>query len=151
MTFILLVSICATGWSQNINVSIEQDLCFGDFYLSGSTGSGTVTVSNSGEWSSTGNIHQLRSNQQPAVFNISTESQTPVHVGAEILTGSLTNPNGNAISLDPVDSRIKFYTVQRGHPVRIFIGGSLKITPATKYHQGDYKGSISITVTIYNE
>jgi hypothetical protein len=151
LIIILLFSICSIGQSQNIHIAVEQDLSFGDFYFSGNTASGTVTLSNNGEWSATGNIHQLRSNHQPAVFNISTESRTPVNVGVEILTRTLTNQNGDVITLDTKDSRITFYKIRRGYPARVFIGGSLKITPKTEYSQGDYKGSISIIVTAYNE
>lgn len=151
LLFVLLFFICAIARSQKIYIAVEQDLFFGDFYLSSGTDSGTVTLSNNGEWSSTGNIHQLRSNHQPAVFNISTESQTPINVGVEIMTGNLINPNGYAISLDPKDSGIQFYKVQRGFPVRITIGGSLKIIPKNEYYQGDYQGNISIRGTIYNE
>lgn len=75
----------------------------------------------------------------------------PVNVGVEILTRTLTNLNGNVISLDHKDSRIEFYKIQKGYPARVFIGGSLKITQKTEYYQGDYKGSISIIVTVYNE
>lgn len=139
------------GQSQNIDIAIEQNLSFGDFYFSGNTGGGTITLSNNGEWSATGNIHQLRSNHQPAVFNISTDSQTPVNVGVIILTRTLTNPNGNDISVDPLDSRIKFYKIQKGFPARVFVGGNLKIIQKTQNYQGDYKGSISIIASVYNE
>lgn len=149
--FVLLFFACAVAQSQKFHIAVEQNLVFGDFYLSSGTDSGTVSVSNNGEWSSTGNIHQLLSNHQPAVFNISTKSQTPVHVRVDVTTGTLINANGYAISLDPKDSGIQFYKVQRGFPVTVSIGGSLKITPKNKNYQGDYQGSISITGSIYSE
>lgn len=139
------------GQSQNIDIAVEQNLSFGDFYFSGNTDSGTITLSNKGEWNATGNIHQLRANHQPAVFNISTDSQTPVNVGVIILTRTLTNPNGNHISVDPLDSSIKFYKIQKGNPARVFVGGSLKIIQKTQNFQGDYQGNISIIATVYNE
>ena len=149
--FVLLFFVCAIARSQNINIAVEQNLFFGTFYFSSGTDSGTVSLSNNGEWSSTANIHQLRSNHQPAIFNISTESQTPIIVGVMVITGTLNNANGHAISLNPQDSGIQFHKVQRGFPITISIGGSLKITPKNENYQGDYQGSISITGTIYDE
>jgi hypothetical protein len=148
---VLLFLFGAVAQAQKIYITTEQNLLFGDFYLSNGTDSGTVSISNTGEWSATGNIHQLRSNHQPAVFIISTESETPIHVKVEVITGTLSNENGNAISLDPEDSGIQFCKVQRGFPATISIGGSLEISPKNKNDQGDYQGSISITGVISSE
>jgi hypothetical protein len=151
LLFVLLFLDGAVAQSQKIHIAVEQNLFFGDFYLSSGTDSGTVSLSNNGEWSSTGNIHQLLSNQQPAIFNISTKSKTPVTVRVEVITGNLSNENGYAISLHPEDSGIQFYKVKRGFPETISIGGTLRITPKNKNYQGNYKGSISITATVYSE
>jgi hypothetical protein len=151
LLFVLLFLDGTVAQSQKIHIAVEQNLFFGDFYLSSGTDSGTVSLSNNGEWSATGNIHQLLSNHQPAIFSISTKSQTFVNVRVEVTTGNLSNENGNAISLDPKDSGIQFYKVKRGFPVTISIGGTLKITPTNKNYQGNYQGSISITGVIYSE
>jgi len=148
---VLLFLVGALARSQKIDIAVEQNLFFGDFYLSNGTDSGTVSLSNNGEWSSTGNIHQLLSNHQPAVFNISTKSKTPVNVRVEVMTGTFINANGNTISLHPEDSGIQFCKVKRGFPVIISIGGTLNITPKNKNYQGNYKGSISITATVHTE
>ena len=151
LLFVLLFLVSAVAQSQKIYITTEQNLFFGDFYLSSGTDSGTVSLSNNGEWSSTGNIHQLLSNQQPAIFNISTKSKTPVNVRVEVMTGTFINAKGNTISLHPEDSGIQFCKVKRGFPEIISIGGTLKITPKNKNYQGNYKGSISITATVYME
>ena len=151
LLFVLLFLVGAVAQSQKIHIAVEQNLFFGDFYLSSGTDSGTVSLSNNGEWSSTGNIHQLLSNQQPAIFNISTKSKTPVNVRVEVMTGTFINAKGNTISLHPEDSGIQFCKVKRGFPEIISIGGTLKITPKNKNYQGNYKGSISITATVYME
>jgi hypothetical protein len=148
---VLLFLFGTVAQAQKIYITTEQSLVFGDFYFSSGTDSGIISLSNTGEWSATGNIHQLRSNHQPAVFIISTESKTPVNVRVDVMTGTLSNENGNAISLDPEDSGIQFCKVQRGFPATISIGGSLEITPKNKNDQGDYQGSISITGVIYSE
>jgi len=151
LLLVLLFFVCSTARSQDIYITVEQNLVFGDFYLSSGTDSGTVSVSNNGEWSSTGNIHQLLSNHQPAVFNISTKSKTPVNVRVEVMTGTLSNENGYTISLNPQDSGVQFCKVQKGLPVTISIGASLEITPKNKNDQGDYQGNISITATVHME
>ncbi|AFU69868.1 hypothetical protein P700755_003218 [Psychroflexus torquis ATCC 700755] len=147
----LLFLVCSTVRSQNIYITVEQNLVFGNFYLSNGTDSGTVSLSNKGEWSSSRNIHQLLSNHQPAVFNISTKSKTPVNVRVEVMTGTLSNENGYTISLNPQDSGIQFYKVQKGLPVTISRGANLEVTPKNKNYRGDYQGNISITATVHME
>lgn len=151
LLLVLLFLFGAVSQAQKIHITVEQNLVFGDFYLSNGTDSGTISLSNTGEWSATGNIHQLLSNHQPAVFNISTKSKTPVNVRVEVMTGTLSNENGYTISLHPQDSGIQFCKVRKGFPVTISRGANLEITPKNKNYLGDYQGNISITATVHTE
>lgn len=145
-----MISIAGQITAQNIFVSAEQELSFGDFYFSGKSG-GTVSISNEGIWGSTGNVHQINSTYQPAGFIISTDSRIPVKIQVDTPTGILTNAAGNSMSLELNEVESIYYSVQEGSPAQIFIGGTLKIGPEAVSSPGGYSGNISIRVTIYNE
>lgn len=145
-----MISIAGLSTAQNIFVSAEQELSFGDFYFSGKSG-GTVSISNEGIWSSTGNVHQISSTYQPAGFIISTDSRTPVKIQVEAPTRIPTNAEGKSISLTLNEVDTMYHSVQEGSPVHVFLGGTLKIDPEAVSSPGGYSGNISIRVTIYNE
>lgn len=75
--------IFQTGTSQSISVVNVQGLEFGSFYFTGNPGGSTITVSNTGTWSSSGNIQRVNSTYQAAAFRISTDSETEIRVQAD--------------------------------------------------------------------
>lgn len=145
-----MTSITCQATAQNIFVSAEQELSFGDFYFSGKSG-GTVSISNTGLWSSTGNVHQINSTYQPAGFIISTDSRTPVKIQVDAPTGILTNSEGRSMSLTLNEVDIMYHSIQEGSPAQVFLGGTLEIDPEAVSSPGGYSGNVSIRVTIYNE
>lgn len=145
-----MIYIAGPSMAQNIFISAEQELSFGNFYFSGKSG-GTVTISNNGTWSSTGNIHQINSTYQPAGFIISTDSPVPVKIQVSTPSSALTNAEGKSMSLTLNEPDKVVHSIQEGSPVQVFLGGTLEIDPEAVSSPGGYSGNISIRVTIYNE
>lgn len=135
--------------AQNIYVYPEQDLTFGSFYLSGGTG-GTVTVSNTGEWSSTGDVNIIGAGPRPAVYSIVTDSPIPITVEVETLSGTLSNSSGKEMNLEAGETNTELYLIQQGSPLQIFVGGRLEVDAKTASSPGDYNGQAWIRVSLYN-
>lgn len=138
-----------TGTSQSISVVNVQGLEFGAFYFTGDSTGTTVTVSNTGVWSATGNINRVNSNYQAAAFTISTDSQTEISVQASRPIINIFNNKGESISLETGVSYPEFPRVQQGMPAQVFIGGTLNVS--SEVSNGDYSGEISINFSIHNE
>lgn len=147
---IFLALVSRISIAQNIYISTEQELNFGDLYLSGTAG-GTISISSTGEWTSTGEVHLLNPLHHSAAFVLSTDSPTPVQVQVETPLTILTNQKGNKMSLQLDATGSTQHTLQQGFPKHISLGGTLTIDPDSKSSPGDYNGSVLIRVIIYNE
>lgn len=150
LTTVFITFMAATSPAQNINISTEQDLSFGEFYISGTTG-GTIEISDSGTWNSSGGIQLLNPTHQPAVFLLSTSSPTPVEVQVETSSSSLTNAEGKKMILRLNSTGITSYTISQGTPKKISLGGTLRMDADIGNSPGDYSGNVLIRVMIYNE
>ncbi|HSP12961.1 MAG TPA: DUF4402 domain-containing protein [Salegentibacter sp.] len=139
-----------TSPAQNIQISTEQDLHFGEFHMSGNTG-GTVMVSDSGAWNSTGGIHLLNPTHQTAVFLLSTDSPTPVEVQVETPSSSLSNADGKQMTLRLNSQGITSHIISQGNPKNIALGGTLSMDAEIGISPGAYTGSVLLRVMIYNE
>lgn len=140
-----------TGTSQSISVVNVQGLEFGAFYFTGDPGGSSITISNTGIWSSTGNIQLVNSTYQAAAFRISTDSETEIRVQADkpIITFFNNNNEGESISLETGVLYPEFPRVKQGFPAQVFIGGTLNVS--SEVSSGDYSWEISINFSIHNE
>lgn len=150
LLFISLTSFGLAGYSQNIHVFPEQPLTFGEFYFSGSSG-GTIDVTASGDWVASGEVHQLHPTHQPALFTITTDSQTPVYIQVEIYSGNLQDQEGNKLRLIPEQPENYTFSIQQGKPLKLHIGGRLEIEPGAVSGGGNFSGDFSIRAILVNE
>lgn len=144
----IVALVFQSGISQNLTVYNDQGLSFGSFYLLGATG-GTLSVSNTGIRTSTGNIQEVNSSFLVSAFTLSTDSLNPVNIAITSSPITLTNANGDSMSLEAGISNPANPVVQSGSPVQIFIGGT--ITVASEVPAGDYNGDLFITFSIMSE
>ncbi|HSI70238.1 MAG TPA: DUF4402 domain-containing protein [Gillisia sp.] len=147
---ILLALVAGKSFSQNIYISTEQELNFGDFYISG-TGDATIMLSDTGQRSSSGNVNFLNNKHHPVTYILTTDNPTPLQVQVDTPTSVLTNAEGKKMSvrLNPTDNLI--HTLQKDIPKRISLGGILTLDLETGTSPGNYSGNILITVMILNE
>lgn len=148
VTFLIVALVFHSGISQNITVFNDQELSFGSFYLVGPSG-GSLSVSNTGIRTSTGNIQEVNSSFLVSAFTLSTDSVNPVNITISSSPTTLSNGIGNTMSLEAGISNPENPVVQSGAPVQIFIGGT--ITVASEIPAGDYSGDLFITFSIMNE
>ncbi|MBK5194095.1 MAG: DUF4402 domain-containing protein, partial [Flavobacteriaceae bacterium] len=124
------------------------DLSFGSFYLLGATG-GSLSISNTGIRTTTGNIQEVNSSFLVSAFTLSTDSLNPINITVTSSLATLSNGVGNSMSLEAGISNPSNPVVQSGAPVQIFIGGT--ITVANEIPAGDYNGELFITFSIMIE
>ena len=123
-------------------------MSFGSFYLLGATG-GTLSISNTGIKTTTGNIQEINSSFLVAAFTLSTDSLNPVNIAITSSPSTLSNGQGDSISIEAGISNPENPIVQAGAPIQIFIGGT--ITVDREIPAGDYNGDLFITFSIINE
>lgn len=134
--------------AQSIYVYPLQALEFGNFTVAGK--GGTVTISNTGERSSSGRVQLLNSNFHPAVFKITTDSTVPIEVFVEVSMEVLMNTEKTAI-LRPAGPTVeKNYIIQAGKPIQIQVGATIQLASGT-ISSGDFQGNISLTVIPNND
>lgn len=153
LVILLILSFVFTkGVSQDITVNKEQDFNFGSFYSSNSSG-GSVSVSNTGNWSSTGNIFQVGSTHQPAVFTVTcTCTTSSIIVEVNRPTGILTNGNGESIDLQTGIAEPEFTRLSlTSSSAQITIGATLTIGEQAISSLGEYNGTVLLTFTSYYE
>jgi hypothetical protein len=148
ITLLIVAMVFQSGISQNLTVFNDQGLSFGSFYLLGATG-GTLSVSNTGIRTSTGNIQDVNSSFLVAAFTLSTDSVNPVNITISSSPTTVSNGVGDTMSLEAGISNPANPAVQAGSPVQIFIGGT--ITVASEIPAGDYNGELFITFSIMSE
>lgn len=145
---LIVALVFHSGISQNLTVFNDQNLSFGSFYLLGATG-GSISISNTGIRTTTGNIQDVNSSFLVSAFTLSTDSLNPVNITITSSPTTLSNGNGDTINLEAGISNPANPTVQAGAPVQIFIGGTITID--NEIPAGDYNGNLFITFSIMNE
>ena len=145
---VIVALVFQSGISQNLSVYNDQGLSFGSFYLLGATG-GTLSVSNTGIRTATGSIQDVNSSFLVSAFTLSTDSLNPVNIAITSSPTTLSNANGDSISLEAGVSNPANPIVQAGAPVQIFIGGTITID--REIPAGDYIGDLFITFSIINQ
>jgi len=145
---VIVALVFQSGISQNLFVVNTQVLSFGSFYFLGATG-GTLSVSNTGIRTSTGNIQEVNSSFLVAAFTLTTDSLNPVNIAIKSSPTTLTNGVGDSMSLEAGISNPANPVIQAGSSAQIFIGGT--ITVASEVPAGDYNGDLFITFSIINE
>ena len=123
-------------------------MSFGSFYLNGAPG-GSLSVSNTGIRTTTGNIQEVNSSFLVSAFTLSTDSVDPGNITISSSPTTLSNVNGDTMSLEAGISNPENPVVQAGSPVQIFIGGT--VTVASEVPAGDYSGELFVTFSIMNE
>lgn len=128
----------------------NRNISFGEFYTLEAS-SGTICISNSGGVTSSENINLLGADAHQASATVSTKSEAPVYIRIEVWAERLQSQTGNPLTLTLNAPEQTFYTVTRGKPTEIELGGCLEITPGGTLASGDYNGVISIDVFILNK
>lgn len=146
----LMLFVFTNTTGQNIFVYAEQELNFGEFYLSNDS-RGEISITHTGEWTASGNINLLNSTHHPAVFIISTDSRVPIKVEVEAFVQKLRNPKGNEMQINLQNFKPLVYILQAGLPVQIVVGGTLIVNSKAASSSGDYRGSISLSIHTLNE
>lgn len=148
VSFIVFFLMVGNLTAQNIFIHGEQELQFGDFFLSENKG-GTIRISNTGQRSFTGGVNLLSANYSPAIFNISTDSQAPIEVEIDAYIENMINAEGAEMPLEVNETHHKVYTLEAGKPLRLFIGGTLKIDPGVNQSLGSFKGVVTLSANLY--
>lgn len=146
----LLLFVVTNTRGQNIYVSAEQELDFGVFYLSNDS-RGAITISNTGDWTASGNINLLNSNHHPAVFYISTDSSEPIKVEVVAFVQKLYNSKGNEMQITVLNYKPSVYTIQANFPVQILVGATLVVNSKVALSSGNYAGTLSLSVSTLND
>lgn len=149
---ILFISVVQTALSQTISVTTDQGLGFGGFSQTSDLG-GTITISNTGNRSSTGSVILLESGSVYfySIFTITTESTSALTITIDQPTASLTGSNGGTISLQMGVSDPESPTVSLGSPAEVHIGGTLTLGASGDNPPGNYSGDVLITFTVNNQ
>lgn len=144
---LLLSFFCLPAFSQ-VTVTKLQDLSFGTFFAT-TSGTGTVTISNTGARSSSG-VVLITSTFNQAIFRLRAtkgkKNITAINVGTINLSGS----NGGTVSLvfgtpDPAAP----FSMNNNTNRDVSIGGVLTVGTVASNPAGSYSGTFTFTV-IYN-
>jgi hypothetical protein len=146
---VLFLSIIAVS-AQTITVTNDQGLAFGNFWQAGNSG-GTVTLSNTGARSSTGDVVLLNSTFFHSIFNITTESLSPVSITVDQPTAILSGSNGGSMTLEIGPPSPASPSVSALSPVQVSLGGTLTIGSRSNNPPGTYSGDVMITFTVNNQ
>jgi hypothetical protein len=138
------------GNAQETFVHFNKDISFGKFYVSNGS-SGTICISNSGGINPSQNINLLGADDHPASVIITTKSKTPIDIKIEVRAERLQSQKGNRLALTLNTPDNTFYTIMRGKPAEIYLGGCLEIVPEATSVSGEFKGIISVDVFILNK
>ncbi|MCX6270587.1 MAG: DUF4402 domain-containing protein [Bacteroidetes bacterium] len=128
----------------SLTVSTQQHLDFGSFCITGPTG-GTITVSNTGVRTATGDISLIGSSCSVAIFIVE------VPVGTSLITvlepdTKLSSNNGESITLHTGTSEPAFpYTTISG-TTEIQVGGTLTVKGSQVNPPGNYRGDFEMIV-----
>jgi len=147
---ILLISMFEMVSSQPIEITNTQDLALGTFSQFDDVG-GTVTVSNTGSRSATGNVTLIGSTFSYAAFTITTDSTDQFSLQIDKPAISLSGSNGGSMSLQIGTANPEFPSVVFGSPATVYIGGTLTVGTSSANPSGGYSGNILLTFDFHYE
>ena len=126
---------------KSLSLTTKQDLDFGTIALSGAVGTSTVTLSQAGVLTCTGNV-VCSGAPKPAIMNVSGSKSQPVRI--TVAPSDLTNAvDGTTLRFTPI-APTSLTLTNSGTPGSDFnIGGSVDV-PSTA--DGTYSGNIVVTV-----
>lgn len=127
-----------------LTVSPVQSLNFGSFCITGTNG-GTVTISNTGVRTSSGDVFLANSGYTEGIFTIEVATGTSLVMmnGAD---ATLTGSNGGTMTmtLGQTDPPLPYGTIS---PTTIFhIGATLNVGPVSNNPPGSYTGTYEIII-----
>jgi len=134
---------------KNLTITINQGLAFGTFCPYGA--GGTVTISDYGVRSYTGNIVLMSSTYHECSFTLSTTNYSREVLYLNIQTPVTLKRTGsnNTLSLSLDTSNNVGWDIYSYNPVTLYMGGTLTVRSITYNPGGTYTGSFTITA-IYN-
>lgn len=147
---ILLISMFKMVLSQPIVITNTQDLNFGIFCQSDDIG-GTITVSNTGTRSSTGNVTLIGQTFSYAAFTITTDSTNQFSLQIDKPAISLSGSNGGSMLLQIGTSNPEFPSLVLGSPAIVYIGGTLTLGTRLENPSGSYSGNYLLYFNFYYE
>lgn len=132
------------------SVTVDQDLTFGKFCPSSSSG-GTVTVSNTGTRSATGNVILFTSSYTEAIFTFFSGNR--FRTIYSITTNSPRTLSrvggGGTMKLTVGTPSPASFTLSKNRSRSFSIGGTLTVGSITANPGGDYTGTFTVTVNYY--
>ncbi|MBI9039198.1 MAG: DUF4402 domain-containing protein [Bacteroidales bacterium] len=150
LVLVLLTSMGKMCLSQTIDITNTQNLNFGTFCQTDDAG-GTVTVSNTGTRSSTGNIAPIGQSFSYAVFTITTDSVNQFSLQIDKPLISISGSNGGSMSLQIGTANPEFPSLVVGYPATVYIGGTLTIGTRSENPAGSYNGNYLLYFNFYYE
>jgi hypothetical protein len=150
LLLILLTFLSEKVLSQSIEITNNQDIDFGTFSQYDDVG-GTVTVSNTGSRSNTGNIIFIGSTFSYASFTITTDSTNLFSLEIDKPTISLLGSNGGSMSLQISTANPEFPSVVSGSPAIVYIGGTLTVGTRSTNPPGAYSKNYILTFNVHYE
>ena len=147
---ILFASTVNIVLAQPIEVTNTQNLNFGFFCQTDNTG-GTVTVSNTGSRSATGNITLISSSYSCAAFTITTDSTNQFSLQISQPEIDISGSNGGSMLLQIGSSNPEFPTIATGQPATIYLGGTLNVDSRSENPAGTYSGNYLLYFNFYYE
>ena len=126
--------------SQPIEITNTQNLNFGIFCQTNDIG-GSVTVSNTGTRSATGNVTLIGQTFSYAAFTITTDSVNNFFLQISTPSINLSGTNGGSMLLQIGTSNPEFPSVVIGSPAIVYIGGRLTVGTRSENPTGSYSGN----------
>lgn len=148
--FFILALLSSIGYAQEVSVYFQKDLNFGKFYISGNVG-GNIRIPNNGGIIPSPDVNLLSSEYQPAILVISTDSEEYIDIQIEASADRLKAQEGGNLRLRLNKPDKTYYSIKKGVPAEISLGGCLEIEPGGASTAGDHFGRISVNVIILNE
>lgn len=136
--------------AQNIYVQSQQSLSFGEFVLTNEA-PGIISISDSGEWSSSGNVQLLSSNYHPAIFILSTDHSQSIKVQVEVEYHGLEGADNKHIPFAVAFEDLGVFTIVEDSPALVMVGGSIKINSRLTSSEEKFSGNISLRVSILED
>lgn len=150
LTCLIAIFTACYNTSSAQSVTSDQDLTFGTFCPSSSSG-GTVTVSNTGTRSATGNVILFTSSYTEAIFTFYAENR--YRTVYSITTNSPRTLSrvggGGTMKLTVGSPKPATFAVSKNRFKSFSIGGTLTVGSITANPGGDYTGTFTVTVNYY--
>ncbi len=150
LILILIASTVKLVFAQPIEVINTQYLNFGVFCQNDDAG-GTVTISNTGSRSATGNMTLFSSSHSCAAYTITTDSTNQFSLQISQPEIDISGSDGGSMLLQIGSSNPEFPTVISGQPATIYLGGTLKVASRSENPAGTYSGNYLLYFNFYYE